>query len=108
MTVAERRATGRLAAPADSAGGGACGGRPAGPMADLAAASGTDRRRGHLAGITGRCRSSASTPRTPRSPAGSGKKENEMSRILGSMRRIDEKHGALRLEDAYDTNIADL
>jgi hypothetical protein len=31
-----------------------------------------------------------------------------MSRILGSMRRIDEKHGALRLEDAYDTNIADL
>jgi uncharacterized protein YndB with AHSA1/START domain len=31
-----------------------------------------------------------------------------MNRILGSMRRIDEKRGAVRVEDAYDTDIADL
>jgi uncharacterized protein YndB with AHSA1/START domain len=31
-----------------------------------------------------------------------------MNRILGSMRRIDEKRGAVRVEDVYDTEIADL
>ena len=31
-----------------------------------------------------------------------------MNRILGSMRRIDEEHGAVRVEDVYDTDIADL
>jgi uncharacterized protein YndB with AHSA1/START domain len=31
-----------------------------------------------------------------------------MNRILGSMRRIDEKRGAVRVEDVYDTDIADL
>jgi uncharacterized protein YndB with AHSA1/START domain len=31
-----------------------------------------------------------------------------MSHILGSMRRIDEKRGAVRVEDVYDTDIADL
>ena len=31
-----------------------------------------------------------------------------MSRILGSMSRIDEKRGAVRMEDVYDTDIADL
>jgi uncharacterized protein YndB with AHSA1/START domain len=31
-----------------------------------------------------------------------------MNRILGSMRRIDEERGAVRVEDVYDTDIADL
>lgn len=31
-----------------------------------------------------------------------------MNQILGSMRRIDEKRGAVRVEDVYDTDIADL
>jgi uncharacterized protein YndB with AHSA1/START domain len=31
-----------------------------------------------------------------------------MTRILGSMRRIDEKRGAVRVEDVYDTDITDL
>jgi uncharacterized protein YndB with AHSA1/START domain len=31
-----------------------------------------------------------------------------MNRILGSMRRIDEKRGAVRVEDVYETDIADL
>jgi uncharacterized protein YndB with AHSA1/START domain len=31
-----------------------------------------------------------------------------MSRILGSMRRINEFRGAVRVEDVYDTNIDDL
>jgi uncharacterized protein YndB with AHSA1/START domain len=31
-----------------------------------------------------------------------------MNRILGSMRRIGEKRGAVRVEDVYDTDIADL
>ena len=31
-----------------------------------------------------------------------------MNRILGSMRRIDERRGAVRVEDLYDTNIHDL
>lgn len=31
-----------------------------------------------------------------------------MNRILGTMRRIDEEHGAVRVEDVYDTDIADL
>lgn len=31
-----------------------------------------------------------------------------MTRILGTMRRIDEKRGAVRVEDVYDTDIADL
>ena len=31
-----------------------------------------------------------------------------MSQILGSMRRIDERRGAVRVEDVYDTDIADL
>jgi uncharacterized protein YndB with AHSA1/START domain len=31
-----------------------------------------------------------------------------MTRILGSMRRIDEKRGAVRMEDVYATDIADL
>lgn len=31
-----------------------------------------------------------------------------MTRMLGSMRRIDEKRGAVRMEDVYDTDIADL
>ena len=31
-----------------------------------------------------------------------------MNRILGSMRRIDERRGAVRVEDVYDTNIQDL
>src|SRR5215468_10571616 len=31
-----------------------------------------------------------------------------MTQILGSMRRIDEKRGAVRVEDVYDTDIADL
>jgi uncharacterized protein YndB with AHSA1/START domain len=31
-----------------------------------------------------------------------------MSAILGSMRRIDEKCGAVRVENVYDTDIADL
>jgi uncharacterized protein YndB with AHSA1/START domain len=31
-----------------------------------------------------------------------------MSGILGSMRRIDEKRGAVRVEDVYGTDIADL
>jgi uncharacterized protein YndB with AHSA1/START domain len=31
-----------------------------------------------------------------------------MNRILGTMRRIDEKRGAVRVEDLYDTDIADL
>jgi uncharacterized protein YndB with AHSA1/START domain len=31
-----------------------------------------------------------------------------MNRIIGSMRRIDEKRGAVRVEDVYDTDIADL
>jgi uncharacterized protein YndB with AHSA1/START domain len=31
-----------------------------------------------------------------------------MSRILGSMRRLDEKRGAVRVEDVYDTDITDL
>jgi uncharacterized protein YndB with AHSA1/START domain len=31
-----------------------------------------------------------------------------MTRILGSMRRLDEKRGAVRVEDVYDTDIADL
>jgi uncharacterized protein YndB with AHSA1/START domain len=31
-----------------------------------------------------------------------------MNKILGSMRRIDEKRGAVRVEDVYDTDIADL
>jgi uncharacterized protein YndB with AHSA1/START domain len=31
-----------------------------------------------------------------------------MTRILGGMRRIDEKRGAVRVEDVYDTGIADL
>ncbi len=31
-----------------------------------------------------------------------------MNQILGSMRRIDERRGAVRVEDVYDTNIADL
>lgn len=31
-----------------------------------------------------------------------------MNRILGSMRRIDEMRGAVRVEDVYDTDIADL
>jgi uncharacterized protein YndB with AHSA1/START domain len=31
-----------------------------------------------------------------------------MNHILGSMRRIDDKRGAVRVEDVYDTDIADL
>jgi uncharacterized protein YndB with AHSA1/START domain len=31
-----------------------------------------------------------------------------MNRILGSMRRLDEKRGVVRMEDVYDTDIADL
>lgn len=31
-----------------------------------------------------------------------------MNAVLGSMRRIDEKRGAVRVEDVYDTDIADL
>ena len=31
-----------------------------------------------------------------------------MSQILGSMRRIDKRRGAVRVEDVYDTDIADL
>jgi uncharacterized protein YndB with AHSA1/START domain len=31
-----------------------------------------------------------------------------MNRIIGSMRRIDEKRGAVRVEDVYETDIADL
>lgn len=31
-----------------------------------------------------------------------------MSQTLGSMRRIDEKRGAVRVEDVFDTDIADL
>jgi uncharacterized protein YndB with AHSA1/START domain len=31
-----------------------------------------------------------------------------MNRILGSMRRVDEHHGAVRVEDVYDTDIDDL
>lgn len=31
-----------------------------------------------------------------------------MSRTLGSMRRIDEKRGTVRVEDVFDTDIADL
>lgn len=31
-----------------------------------------------------------------------------MNQILGSMRRIDERRGAVRVEDVYDTHIADL
>ena len=31
-----------------------------------------------------------------------------MNGIIGSMRRIDEKRGAVRVEDVYDTDIADL
>jgi uncharacterized protein YndB with AHSA1/START domain len=31
-----------------------------------------------------------------------------MNRIIGSMRRIDEKRGAVRVEDVYDTDVADL
>lgn len=31
-----------------------------------------------------------------------------MNQILGSMRRIDERRGAVRVEDVYDTDIADL
>ncbi|WP_375489801.1 SRPBCC family protein [uncultured Jatrophihabitans sp.] len=31
-----------------------------------------------------------------------------MSRILGTMRRLDDTHGAVRVEDVYDTDIDDL
>ena len=31
-----------------------------------------------------------------------------MNAILGSMRRIDEKRGAVRVENVYDTDLADL
>ena len=31
-----------------------------------------------------------------------------MNEVIGSMRRIDEKRGAVRVEDVYDTDIADL
>ncbi len=31
-----------------------------------------------------------------------------MNRILGSMRRIDDRRGAVRVEDLYETDIADL
>ena len=31
-----------------------------------------------------------------------------MSEILGTMRRIDERRGAVRVEDVYDTDVADL
>src|SRR5215831_2716204 len=31
-----------------------------------------------------------------------------MTRVLGTMRRIDDKHGAVRVEDVYDTDLADL
>ena len=31
-----------------------------------------------------------------------------MNQILGSMRRIDERRGAVRVEDVYDTDISDL
>jgi len=31
-----------------------------------------------------------------------------MNRMLGSMRRIDEARGAVRVEDVYDTDIGDL
>jgi uncharacterized protein YndB with AHSA1/START domain len=31
-----------------------------------------------------------------------------MNQILGSMRGIDERHGAVRVEDVYNTDIADL
>jgi uncharacterized protein YndB with AHSA1/START domain len=31
-----------------------------------------------------------------------------MTAILGSMLRLDDKHGAVRVEDVYDTDIADL
>lgn len=31
-----------------------------------------------------------------------------MTRVLGSMRRIDDKRGAVRVEDVYDTDISDL
>lgn len=33
---------------------------------------------------------------------------NEMTRVLGRMRRIDDKRGAVRVEDVYDTDISDL
>ncbi|MFF2051466.1 SRPBCC domain-containing protein [Leifsonia sp. NPDC058194] len=31
-----------------------------------------------------------------------------MNRIIGTMRRLDEQHGAVRVEDVYDTGIDDL
>jgi uncharacterized protein YndB with AHSA1/START domain len=31
-----------------------------------------------------------------------------MTEVLGSMRRLDDTHGAVRVEDVYDTDIADL
>lgn len=31
-----------------------------------------------------------------------------MTRIIGSMRRLDEKHGSVRVEDLYETDIHDL
>ena len=31
-----------------------------------------------------------------------------MNQILGSMRRVDERRGAVRIEDVFDTDIADL
>lgn len=31
-----------------------------------------------------------------------------MNRIIGTMRRLDERHGAVRVEDVYDTAIDDL
>jgi uncharacterized protein YndB with AHSA1/START domain len=31
-----------------------------------------------------------------------------MNQILGSMRRVDDRRGAVRVEDVFDTDIADL
>ncbi|MCW2528081.1 MAG: hypothetical protein JWM76_2941 [Pseudonocardiales bacterium] len=31
-----------------------------------------------------------------------------MTRIIGSMRRIDQNRGAVRVEDVYDTDVEDL
>jgi hypothetical protein len=60
---------------------------------------------GALSGLVG------ATPRRPTHrdrPWEAGESEDDTNRILGSMRRIDEKRGAVRVEDVYDTEIDDL
>jgi uncharacterized protein YndB with AHSA1/START domain len=37
-----------------------------------------------------------------------GETEEHMTDILGTMRRLDDERGAVRVEDVYDTDIADL